>query len=97
MSLSGFGSINSIVFRNGLSLDGHQAIILTNVGLLLIGHLEQIWVKIEIMQQFPYKKNQCKCGLHGDNHFIVLNVLNVLLRPWLFQLCINDSPLLPYC
>ena len=67
--------------NNGLSPGWHQAIILTNVGILLIGplgtNLSKIFIKIHT---FSFKKCIWKCLLEKGQPFCLsLNVLNSCL------------------
>ena len=75
------GQLTIIGSDNGLSPERRQAIIWTNAGILLIGHLGTNFIEILIeIQAFPLKKMCLKmssvkcCSFHLD--------LNVLMRHW---------------
>ena len=56
---------------NGLSLGWRQAIIWTNAGILLIGSLEQTFVKFEFkFKCFHSRKCIWKCRLENGRHFV---------------------------
>ena len=72
---------------NGLSPERHQAIIWTNVGILLIGPLgtnfSEIWIEIQTfsLKKIRLKMSSTKCG----SFHLALNVLMPLLNFCIFQ------------
>ena len=80
-------------FRNGLSPGRRQAIIWTNAGILLIGHLGTCFSEILIeIETFSFKKMHLKMSSAKTQPFCL--GLNVLKVSWLLW-CLQNSDVAP--
>ena len=77
--------LTNIDSDNGLSPGRRQAVIWTNVGILLIGSLgtisSDIFIEIHI---FSFKKMYLKCSLQNDGHFVSASMCELTSRSYEF-------------